>query len=239
VMGMPVNTLKLMAFAFGAGVAALTGTVVTALNGSVFPQNFEFPLLISVYTMVILGGAGSQAGVVVGAILVSVLLEVLREPGDARGLFYLVILLALVAAFRISVKLAVVLGATVVLGFLARAVAGAIDDGWTAGLAAEGDGSRLADWADQWVIVPSHLAGWMAPVSYLTLIALALTLTLLHGWVRLAVLVPTLYLAAFVWENVMLPKPEPTRFVLLGAVLIAVMIARPEGIIGEKRVEIV
>jgi hypothetical protein len=29
-------------------------------------------------------------------------------------------------------------------------------------------------------------------------------LTLLHGWVRIAVLVPTLYLAAFVWENVML-----------------------------------
>ena len=31
------------------------------------------------------------------------------------------------------------------------------------------------------------------------------------GWVRLAALVPVLYLAAFVWENVMLAKPEPTR----------------------------
>ena len=56
-----------------------------SLNGSVFPQDFEFPLLITVYTMVILGGAGSQAGVVLGAILVSVVLEVLREPGDSRG----------------------------------------------------------------------------------------------------------------------------------------------------------
>ena len=37
-MGMPVNWLKLTAFAFGAGVAALTGTLVTALNGSVFPR---------------------------------------------------------------------------------------------------------------------------------------------------------------------------------------------------------
>ena len=65
-MGMPVNRLKLMAFAFGASVAATTGTLSTALNGSVFPQNFEFPLLITIYTMVILGGAGSQAGVVLG-----------------------------------------------------------------------------------------------------------------------------------------------------------------------------
>ena len=37
VMGMPVNTLKLMSFAFGAAIAALTGTFVAALNASVFP----------------------------------------------------------------------------------------------------------------------------------------------------------------------------------------------------------
>ena len=97
---MPVARLKLMAFAFGAAVAALTGTFATALNGSVFPQNFEFPLLITVYTMVILGGAGSQAGVVLGAVIVSVLLEALRDPGDARGMFYVLIVLSLVAVFR-------------------------------------------------------------------------------------------------------------------------------------------
>ena len=109
-MGMPVNWLKLMAFAFGAGVAALTGTLVTALNGSVFPQTFEFPLLITIYTMVILGGAGSQAGVVIGAIGISVLLEVLREPGDSRFLFYAVVLLGLIGTLRFSRRLAFVLG---------------------------------------------------------------------------------------------------------------------------------
>src|SRR5947207_9611706 len=35
-MGMPVNRLKLMAFAFGAGVAGLTGTIFAALNTAVF-----------------------------------------------------------------------------------------------------------------------------------------------------------------------------------------------------------
>jgi branched-chain amino acid transport system permease protein len=236
-MGMPVDTLKLMAFAFGAAVAALTGTFVTALNGSVFPQNFEFPLLITVYTMVILGGVGSQAGVVVGAIVVSVLLELLREPGDARGLFYIVLLLGLVAGFRVTRKLAAVLVATIALGFVARAVAGAVDDAWTSG--AVGDGGRLARWASDWVIVPTHLAGWIAPVSYVGLVALVLLLTLVRGWGRIALLVPTLYLAAFVWENVMLAKPEPTRYIVLGALLVAMMIARPEGLLGERRVEIV
>jgi branched-chain amino acid transport system permease protein len=236
-MGMPVNWLKLLAFAFGASVAALTGTLSASLNGSVFPQDFAFPLLITIYTMVILGGAGSQAGVVVGAILISVLLEVLRDPGDARSLFYVLVLLGLVGIFRLSRQLAVVLGGTVVLGFAARAAAGAIDGRWTAGV--PNGGGRLSGWVADWVIVPSQLAGWIAPVTYIGLLALVLTLTLLHGWVRIVVLVPTLYLAAFVWENVMLAKPEPTRYVVLGAILVAVMIVRPNGLLGEKRVEII
>jgi branched-chain amino acid transport system permease protein len=237
VMGMPVNWLKLMAFSFGAAVAALTGTFATALNGSVFPQNFEFPLLITVYTMVILGGAGSQAGVVVGAVIVSVLLEALREPGDSRGLFYVVILLALAAAYRWSLKLAVLVGGTIVFGVLARLVAGGIDDAWTAGPVEES--GRIAAWAADWVIVPDRLAEWVAPVTYVGLIALALVLTLVRGWARIALMVPTLYLAAFVWENVLLPKPESTRYIILGALLVAMMIARPQGLLGEKRVEIV
>jgi branched-chain amino acid transport system permease protein len=236
-MGMPVNWLKLTAFAFGAATAALTGTLVTALNGSVFPQTFEFPLLITVYTMVILGGAGSQAGVVIGAIGISILLELLREPGDSRFLFYAIVLAGLIGALRFSRRLAAVLAGTVAFGLLLHLVAGRIDDGWTAGAAT--GGGRLADWVGHWVVVPSDLAGWVTPVTYIGLVAAVLLLTVVSGRTRLVLLVPTLYLAAFVWENVMLVKPEPTRYVVLGAILIAVMIARPEGILGEKRVEIV
>jgi branched-chain amino acid transport system permease protein len=239
VMGMPVSRLKLMAFAFGAAVAALTGTFATALNGSVFPQNFEFPLLITVYTMVILGGAGSQAGVVLGAVIVSVLLEALRDPGDARGMFYVLIVLSLVAVFRRrSLELVVLVGGTVLFGIVARLVASAIDDNWTTGPMGEETG-RLADWAAAWVIVPDRLAGWVPPVTYIGLLALTLALTLVRGWARIALLVPTLYLAAFVWENVMLPQPESARYIVLGALLVAMMIARPQGLLGQKRVDIV
>jgi ABC-type branched-subunit amino acid transport system permease subunit len=89
------------------------------------------------------------------------------------------------------------------------------------------------------VIVPEHLASWIPPVSYIALIAAALGLTLIRGWLRTILLIPVLYLAAFVWENVMLVKPEPTRYIILGVILIALMIVRPNGLLGERRVEIV
>ena len=68
---------------------------------------------------------------------------------------------------------------------------------------------------------------------------MTLALTLVRGRLRLVLLVPTLYLAAFVWENVMLAKPEPARYIVLGLILIALMILRPNGLLGERRVEIV
>jgi len=234
-MGMPVNWLKLMSFAFGAAVAALTGTIFAALNASVFPLTFYFVLLIIVYTMVILGGSGSQPGVVLGALIVSPVLEMLRDPGKARILFYVAIAAGVVVAFRISRKLGVVAGATVAFGFAVHAIASAIDRSWVAGEKAGGFSGALA----HWVVVPAHLARWVPPTAYVGLIALALLLTLVRGRIRLVLLVPALYSAAFVWENVMLSQPEATRYIILGLLLIALMILRPNGLLGERRVEIV
>jgi hypothetical protein len=177
-----------------------------------------------------------MAGVVLGAILVNVLLEVLREPGDARYVFYVVAVAALVGVLRFSVKLAVVLGGTAALGFAAHAIASGISDSATAG--ATVGGGWLADAAEHWVFVPESLGAW-GPISYIVFVCALLALTLVDGWWRIGLLIPTLYLGAFVWENVMLAKPEPTRYILLGAILVTLMVARPEGLLGEKRVEIV
>ncbi len=234
-MGMPVSWLKLLSFSFGAAVAALTGTLFAALNASVFPLTFYFVLLIIVYTMVILGGSGSMHGVVLGALIVSPMLELLRDPAKGRILFYVALIGGALVAFRVSRKLGIVAASTVAFGFAAHAVAGAVDTSWVAGEHAGGVSGAIA----HWVLVPTHLAGWVAPFSYIGLIALALVLTLVRGVPRTVLLVPTLYLAAFVWENVMLPKPEATRYIILGLLLIALMILRPNGLLGERRVEIV
>jgi branched-chain amino acid transport system permease protein len=234
-MGMPVNRLKLMSFAFGAAVAALTGTVYASLNANVFPLTFYFVLLITVYTMVILGGSGSQAGAVAGALIIGPLLEILRDASKSRIVFFLALIGALALASRRSRKLAFVALATLVLGFVLHAVAGAVDSSWVAGQHQPG----FAGFVDHWVIAPAHLARWIAPTTYLGVIGAALVCTIVRGTARLIALVPTLYLTAFVWENVMLAKPEPARYIVLGVILIALMILRPNGLLGERRVEII
>jgi branched-chain amino acid transport system permease protein len=234
-MGMPVNWLKLMSFSFGAAVAALTGTLFASLSASIFPLSFYFVLLITVYTMVILGGQGNLAGVTIGAILISVLLELLRDAGDARILFYLVGLLVLAYAFGRSRKLVAMLAAIVAFGFAAHAVADLIHHSWTNGQAAEGLDSVLS----HWVIIPTSLNTWIGPVSYITLICLILVLTLVRGWARDILLVPTVYLGTFVWENGLLAQPDATRYIVLGVLLIGLMIVRPNGLLGERRMEII
>jgi ABC-type branched-subunit amino acid transport system permease subunit len=71
------------------------------------------------------------------------------------------------------------------------------------------------------------------------MIACVIVVVQLKGWWRLAVLVPTLYLTAFVWENLLIQQPAVTRYVLFGALLIAVMTIRPQGLFGTAKVEIV
>jgi ABC-type branched-subunit amino acid transport system permease subunit len=234
-MGMPVNWLKLLSFSFGAAVAALTGTLFASLNVSVFPLTFYFVLLITVYTMVILGGSGSQPGVVAGALIISPLLEMLRDPGKSRVIFFAVLVGGIAVAARRSRALGITAAATLAFGFAAHEIARAIDSSWVSGER----GGGFAGFVDHWVIHPAQLASWIPPVSYVGLIAATLGVTLLHGHRRLVALVPTLYLAAFVWENVMLSKPEPARYIVLGMILIALMILRPSGLLGERRVEIV
>jgi ABC-type branched-subunit amino acid transport system permease subunit len=54
-----------------------------------------------------------------------------------------------------------------------------------------------------------------------------------------AALVPTLYLTAMVWENILALNPSVTALILFGAMLIALMTVRPQGLLGTARVEIV
>jgi len=234
-MGMPVSWLKLLSFSFGAAVAALTGTLFAAVNASVFPLAFYFVLLITVYTMVILGGSGNQAGVVLGALVIGPLLEFLRDASKSRIIFFAALVIGLILLGRRSRGVAVAGIGLLVFGFAVHAIAGGIHSSWVAGEHAGG----FAGFVAHWVVSPAHLARWVPAVSYVSAIGAVLAVSMLKGRARLVALVPTLYLAAFVWENVMLADPDPARYIVLGLILIALMILRPNGLLGERRVEIV
>ncbi len=235
-MGVPVKRLRLFAFALGAGVAGLTGTIFAALNSAVFATDFDVPLLITIYAIVILGGAGRLPGVVLGAIVVNVTLEVLRTPGHATWIFYILVAATLVAKLRPWRWLAAVVGGTVGLGFAVHAIAvAALPDQTKGSLESAG---LLGGFLRHWVVLVTdpRVAGNYAFVG---LVAALLALTTLKGRAQKLCLAPVLYLAAFVWENRLVIEPSITRLIFLGALLIVLMNARPQGLLGTPRVEVV
>jgi len=242
-MTMPVNRLKLMAFAVGAGVAGVTGAIFAPVQGAVFPASFDLVLLITLYAMVVLGGAGSLVGVTVGAVLINASLEALRDPSDASWLFYGVVVVALLVMLRPRWLPPVVLGGTIVFGLVAHELAQQWRPSLVAG-APFGE-ARIDELVESWVLLPENLVtpdglptGAMGRLAYIGLIAAVLGLTLVRSrlW-RSVGLVPVLYLAACVWENMLLAQPAVARFVLIGAMLVALMAVRPQGLFGRQRVE--
>ena len=200
-----------------------------------FPGDFDVGLLITVYAIVILGGAGSLAGVVIGALIVNGVPELLRDPNEAEWVFYTAIALLLVTRVRPWARLAVLAGGTVALGFVLHVIADAAWPRWTAGPAGEG---ALAHGVSSWMLLPSHptqIANW----AYGLVIVAILVLTLLSGWWRTIAMIPTIWLGAFAWENLLVEQTAgATRFLLLGALLVVLMNARPQGLFGTARVEI-
>jgi branched-chain amino acid transport system permease protein len=79
VAGINTTLYKLYACAFGAFWAGLAGAVFAGKMQFVSPESFTFMESVLILCMVILGGLGSIAGVIVGAFLLVLLPEVLRE----------------------------------------------------------------------------------------------------------------------------------------------------------------
>lgn len=99
--GVPTLKYKLWAFAIGASTASVAGMVYGARIGFVSPQSFQLIISIYILTAVVLGGIGSTAGAMAGAVAIIVLPEVLRSlPGrllDARfGVFGLALVLMMI-----------------------------------------------------------------------------------------------------------------------------------------------
>ena len=238
-MGMPVNRLKIMAFSIGAAIAGLAGSVFAAAQTGAFPQNFSTQVLILIYAVVILGGTGSLTGMLVGAIVIIASNQVLDStspPNVARVLFYAALIAAVFFTMRRSwVKMLIAFAGTAAFGLVVHAI---VDAAWARGTAGEvTSGGFLTGIIRNWVLLPSN-PGRLAVYGYLLMIVCVVAVVQLKGWWRLIVLVPTLYLTAFVWENLLIQNPAVTRYVLFGALLIAVMTIRPQGLFGTAKVEI-
>ncbi len=98
-MGIDVNAHKMLAFVLGAVVAGLAGVLNAHLTFFIGPNEYGFDRGVEILTMTILGGINGLTGPVVGALILTLLPELLRGFKDFRlvvnGLILVVIVLFL------------------------------------------------------------------------------------------------------------------------------------------------
>ncbi len=95
-MGINTFWLKILAFITGAGFAGAAGALFAEYTGGVYPSNYDFAALNTIYCMLIIGGLGNVRGVVLGALTLAVIPELLREYGDWRMIGYGLLLVIIV-----------------------------------------------------------------------------------------------------------------------------------------------
>jgi branched-chain amino acid transport system permease protein len=83
-MGIDVARLKLQVFGVACCLAGVAGALFAHTTNYISPESFRFGESILLLSMVVVGGLGSLYGSVIGAVLLSVLPELLRELGSYR-----------------------------------------------------------------------------------------------------------------------------------------------------------
>ncbi|HYY61981.1 MAG TPA: branched-chain amino acid ABC transporter ATP-binding protein/permease, partial [Burkholderiales bacterium] len=92
-IGLDPVRIKTLAFAISAVYAGVAGAFFASLSGFVTPSTFTFSQSILFVLVVIIGGAGSLAGPLVGAMIVVLLPEALAALAEYRLLFFGALLL--------------------------------------------------------------------------------------------------------------------------------------------------
>lgn len=294
-MGMDVRALKLRAFAIGAAVAAISGAIFAARQGSVFPANFDTDRLIVTYATIVLGGMGSLPGVILGALIMNIIPPALQSPFVAGLLFYGALIAILLTVFKPRWQGLAGLAGAIVFGFVlllgARLLAPptyvverleeqALDSNGEPSAEVPTPGifawysvpddfvteSPIAMTIRRWLLIPEDVRiklPWAEAETdcserrppegclqlrsedfgnYAFVIAIFLVFVLARVETvgqRVAVLIPTLYLMIMAWELRLSLEPSVTRKIFIGLLLVILMIYRPNGLLGTRRVEVV
>jgi branched-chain amino acid transport system permease protein len=94
-VGLNTTRYKIVAFVVGAFFAGVAGGLYGHFKLTITPTGFDFTKSIEIVVMVILGGMGNTPGVILAAILLTVLPEVLRAVDEYRMVLYSLLLIVL------------------------------------------------------------------------------------------------------------------------------------------------
>ncbi|TCL38631.1 branched-chain amino acid transport system permease protein [Anaerospora hongkongensis] len=93
-MGIDVTAYKMLAFAVGAFFAGLAGSFYAHYTSFIDPHTFSFTESIAILAMAVLGGLGSINGSILGAVILTVVPELLRGIAEYRLIVFGLIMMA-------------------------------------------------------------------------------------------------------------------------------------------------
>jgi branched-chain amino acid transport system permease protein len=94
-VGLNTTRYKIVAFVIGAFFAGAAGGLYGHFKMTITPTGFDFTKSIEIVVMVILGGMGNTLGVILAAILLTLLPELLRPIAEYRMIIYSLLLIVL------------------------------------------------------------------------------------------------------------------------------------------------
>lgn len=97
-LGVNARHYKVLAFGLGAAIAAVAGALFASVMGNVSPGSFSFAESVTLFAIVLVGGQGSVAGVMLGTVLMFVVPQAFRQLETYRYL-----------AFGVAMMLAMIL----------------------------------------------------------------------------------------------------------------------------------
>jgi len=94
-VGLNPTRYKIVAFVVAAFFAGVAGGLYAHFKLTITPTGFDFTRSIEIVVMVILGGMGNAVGVILAAVLLTLLPELLRPIAEYRMIIYSLLLVLL------------------------------------------------------------------------------------------------------------------------------------------------
>jgi branched-chain amino acid transport system permease protein len=95
-IGIDTTRVKLAAFATSATIGSIAGVIFAASQRFVSPESFTLQESVLIVLMIVIGGIGNILGIIIGAAILILLPEVLREFAEWRILFLGLLMIALI-----------------------------------------------------------------------------------------------------------------------------------------------
>lgn len=87
-VGVDIMRYKLAAFGIGTFIAGVAGGLYACFTRIIVPDAFDFPTSIMILAMVVIGGIGSNWGVLLAAVILTLMPELFRFVNDFKLLIY-------------------------------------------------------------------------------------------------------------------------------------------------------